>query len=472
MRGKTLGNIFSAQSCLRCGSSAAWVLGLILLFLSSGCSGLTRSVQTAPAVDIPVAWEAKSGTSGSAVASGDRWWQGFNDPLLSALVEQALKDNNDLAAAAIRVRRAKLQSELTATNRTPGVSVGGNTTINRERRGASGTSHAATATLSYELDLWGKLESARDAANFEAQATEYDRQSVALALIGTTAQSYWQTGYLQQLKDLTDKSIAYTGKSLALAEAKYGAGAVSAIDVTQARQALASQRADRTEIVRQLCEARNALAILFNRAPQSGTTMPTALPDIVPPPVEAGLPAEILGRRPDLRAAGERLKGYLAEVDYTKASYYPAFTLTGSLGGSSTSLIEVLSNPVAGLGVGVTLPFVQQRTMRLDVKISETQYEEAVVNFRQALYTALGEVENALSAGEQYEAQQKELEKALANAKESERLLEARYRTGLVSVQLWLDAQETRRGVEKQLLQNRLNRYKSRMTLSLALGGR
>lgn len=446
---------------------------LFLALLLTGCSGLARSVYTQPKLDLPAAWEAKPTAGGSQAANGDRWWQGFNDPLLSELVERALQDNNDLAAAAIRVRRAQLQSELTATNRTPNLSVDTNSTLSRDlRRGASGRSFEASATLNYELDLWGKLASARDAAEFEAKATEYDRQSTELSLVGTTAENYWQTGYLKELMELADQSIAYAEKTLALVEAKYAAGAVSALDLSQAMQALAGQRAERTQLVQQLGQVRNGLAILFDQAPQSGTAEPERLPDLVLPRVEAGLPATILARRPDLRAAEERLKGYLAEADRTRASYYPTLTLTGSLGGSSTSLLEVLRNPVAALGAGVTLPFVQQKTMQLAVQISETRYEEAVVEFRQTLYTALGEVENALSAGDQYLAQQAELEKALGNTKESERILEARYRAGLVSVQLWLDAQETRRGVERQLLENRLNRYRNRMTLCLALGGR
>jgi outer membrane protein TolC len=122
------------------------------------------------------------------------------------------------------------------------------------------------------------------------------------------------------------------------------------------------------------------------------------LPEGALPAIKAGLPASLLGRRPDLRAAELRLREYLANVDASRASFYPTFTLTGSLGSSSISLEQVLKNPIATLGAGLTLPFLQWNTARLTVAVSQTSYEEAVVNFRQTLYTALSEVENSLAA--------------------------------------------------------------------------
>jgi len=258
---------------------------------------------------------------------------------------------------------------------------------------------------------------------------------------------------------------------VALAEVKYRAGAASALDLVQARQALASQRAAAELLVLQRTQARNALALLFDQAPQNAVPEPKLLPDAVLPEVAAGLPASLLGRRPDLRAAELRLRELLANVDTTRASFYPSFTLTGSLGSSSTSLLNVLQDPVGVLGAGLTLPFVQWNTMTLSVKISDTHYQEAVLNFRQALYTSLGEVENALSGRDRYLAESVQLEQALALARSAEALLEVRYRAGLTNIQFWLDAQETRRSAEKALLENRLNRYKNTVTLYQALGG-
>jgi len=158
-------------------------------------------------------------------------------------------------------------------------------------------------------------------------------------------------------------------------------------------------------------------------------------------------------------------------VDNTKASYYPSFTLTGNLGTSSLSLLSFLQNPYAALGASLTLPFIQWNTMKLNVEISKTEYEEAVVNFRQTFYSALSDVENALSGRTWYEEENKLLEESLSLAKKAESLAEVQYREGSTALQTWLDAQESRRSAENSLAQNRLNRLKNSMTLYQALGG-
>jgi NodT family efflux transporter outer membrane factor (OMF) lipoprotein len=444
---------------------------ILAVTLTSGCSGLTRSVYHPPQVALPAQWSAATLT-GSAVASGGKWWERFNDPVLDQLIDRALRSNNDLAAATIKVQRARLQSGLTDTNLTPSVTVGETSSVSRDlRRGVNTQAHSVSASLNYELDLWGKLASARDSSSFEAQATEFDRQGTALSLIGTTAANYWQIGFLNQRIAISRASIEYAEKTLSLVELRYRSGAVSKVDLLQSRQTLASQRADFIQLEQQRSEARNALAILFDQAPQNAVPEPAQLPGGALPEIEAGLPASLLGQRPDLRAAELRLREFLADRDTARTSYYPSFTLTGSLGGSSTSLVNVLQNPVGVLGAGLALPFVQWNTMQLSVKISDTRYQEAVVNFRQTLYTGLSEVENALSARDRLAAESLQLEEAVALAKGAEQLLEIRYRAGSSGIQFWLDAQETRRTAEKALVENRLNRYKNLMTLYQALGG-
>jgi len=448
------------------------VLLTAAILLLGGCGGLLpRSQYTRPDVALPQQWQ-EPGVTGTAVATGEQWWRDFNDPTLNELIERALRTNNDLAAAAIRVRRAQLNASLTDTNLTPSVSVAANSSISRDLKNHVETrSSGVTGSASYELDLWGKLAGARDASRWEAEATESDRQSTALALIGTVASDYWQIAYLNERIDTARASIAYAERILELVEVKYQAGAVSSLDLVQARQTVASQRAELTQLLRQRSEARNALAILFDQAPENGVPERQQLPDGELPTVSAGLPSSLLAQRPDLKAAEQRLRKFLATVDTTRASYYPSFTLTGTLGTSSTSLLNVLQNPIAALGVGLTLPFIQWNTMKLDVEISKTEYEEAVVNFRQTLYSALSDVENALAGRTRYAEENRLLEESLKLARKAEELAEVRYRAGATPLQSWLDTQESRRSAEKSLAQNRLNRLNSQMKLFQALGG-
>ncbi len=150
---------------------------------------------------------------------------------------------------------------------------------------------------SYELDLWGKLASARDASKWEAEATEYDRQSTALALVGTVATNYWTIAYLKNGSPRLTQVILNAERVLGLVEVKYQAGAVSALDKLQAQQTVASQKAQLTELWQQRTEARNALAILFNQAPEHTVPERQRLPEGALPQVQAGLPASLLGQR-------------------------------------------------------------------------------------------------------------------------------------------------------------------------------
>lgn len=445
----------------------------LLTGLLAGCGGLLpRSTYSRPELNLPQGWQGEATTTGKTVAGGEAWWRDFDDPLLSSLIERALMTNNDLAAAAIRVRRAQLNVSLTATNLTPTVSAEASSSASRDlERHRTMKSSGLTGTVSYELDLWGKLAASRDASRWEAQATESDRQSTALALIGTTARDYWQIAYLNERVATAEASVAYAEKTLALVEAKYAAGAVSSLDVVKASQTVASQRADLTRLLRQRTEARNALAILFDQAPGNAVPERERLPDGPLPALAAGLPASLVGRRPDLRAAEQRLRKLLANVDGTRASYYPSITLTGNLGTSSASLLSFLQNPSASLGAALALPFIQWNTMQLSVGLSRTEYEEAVVNFRQSLYSALSDVENALAGRARYDEENGLLERSLRLARTAEELAGVQYREGSTALQSWLDAQEARRGAEVSLAENRLNRLGNLMALYQALGG-
>lgn len=447
---------------------------LIFMFslVLGGCSGLLpRSQYARPDVSVPQEWQAPTVT-GSTVATKELWWRDFNDPILSELIERALKTNNNLAAATIRVKRAQISSKLTDTNLTPSVSASAASSLNRDLNNNRDTkTSGVTATASYELDLWGKLASARDASKWEAEATEADRRSIALTLVGTVATNYWTIAYLNDRIASVEASIANAERILALVEVKYQAGAVSTLDKVQAQQTIVSQKAQLMQLQQQRIEARNALAILFNQAPENKLPELQRLPSGELPNVASGLPAYVLAQRPDLQAAELRLKKYLASIDNTRASYYPSFSLTGSLGTSSTSLLDVIKNPYAALGAGLSLPFIQWNTMKLNVEIAKSDYEEAVVNFRQTLYSALSDVENALSARSNYAEEVKQTEESLALSRKAEELTEIRYRSGATAIQSWLDTQESRRNAERALAVVRLAQLKNSMGLYQALGG-
>ena len=451
-------------------------LALAALLMLGGCASTFNSLFRTPALKIPAQYtqDSASITPVVPVTDGTPWWTRLNDPVLDQLVAEVLARNNNLAAATIRVRRAQLQAGLADRALQPALAGSASTGARRslESDATSARSSGVTLSASYEIDLWNKLGSQREVARWEALASEQDRQSTRLVLVATTARLYWQLAFVNQRLAANTQSIAYAQTTYQLVQTQYRAGAASGLEVAEAQQALASQQASQSALQQQAVEARTALALLLDSAPGSqAASNPAALPVGELPALQAGLPASLLARRPDLRAAELRLRESFTRIDATRASYYPALSLTGSLGTSSTQLTNLLQNPVAALGLGVSLPFLQRANMELSIQVSETQYEEAVINFRQTLYTALGDVDNALSARLQLALQAARLQESLQAARTAERLYEARYRAGAAALKAWLDAQEKRRSADIALADNRLARLNSQLALYQALGG-
>lgn len=437
-----------------------------------GCASGAATRYERPVVPLPAGFAHAPETKGSPVVQ-DRWWREFRDPALDALIDTALARNPDLAAAAIRVRRATLRARLAGNALLPIANGNASTGLSQPLSGSArptAQTASGSAGLAWEVDLFGKLAAQRDAALFEAQATAEDRDAAALSLVGTAANLYWQIAFANQRIALGEQSLAYTRRTQALVEAQYRAGAVSALEPREVVQSVAAQEAALQQLEQTRTEAREALSVLLD-GPAPPPAEPQVLGSAPLPPVAAGLPAELLGRRPDLRGVELRLRRTLASSDATRLNYYPALTLTGSLGGSSTALLNVISNPVAALGAGLTLPFLNIRAMRFDTQIARTDYAEAVVLFRKSLYTALAEVENALSARTTLSAQEEALRRSRDAAVDAERLYEVRYRAGVVPLRPWLDAQERRRAADIALSANRLARLENQVTLHQAVGG-
>lgn len=446
----------------------------------SGCGNILQSTYHAPSVNVPAQWIAPSISQTateptSPALINDQWWQVFNDPQLNALINQALNSNSDLAIAALKVRIARMRAGIEDTKLAPNIS-GGMSANSAGRNLTSGNisgnaSYGAQAALSYEVDLWGKIARTRDAAHWEAEATELDRQNAALVLIYTTADLYWRIARDNQIIKAAEQNITYTQNILDLARVKYKAGASSGLDIIQAEQNLAVQKGELGRKIQQREQHRNALAVLFDQAPQNRTIELPHLPETPLPIIPIDIPAKVLARRPDLRAAETRLRSSLANVDAKKASFYPTLNLNASVNANGPTLSDILKNPIGALSASLALPFLQWRQTQLEINISKVEYEKNVAEFRKALYQALVDVEDTFSAHIQGIDEGKQHALALGYAKRAEQLAEIRYRAGQTSIKEWLDQQSTKRAAEITLAENRYQQLSNLMKLYQALGG-
>ncbi|BEV01921.1 efflux transporter outer membrane subunit [Novosphingobium olei] len=450
----------------------ATVAGMLALLLAtSGCASVTRSTYKAPATPVAQAFDLT--LSGSAATGTAPWWNNFDDRQLSAVVDEVLAANPNLAAAGLTLRQARLSSQLSRQNLFPSGSASASAAASKPLDGnGAGWNRSSSAALdtSWEIDLFGRLDAAADAARWEAEATQSDLASTRLSLIGTTVTTWWQLAYANQTIALGETGIERSRKSLQLVRRSYDAGAVSALSLREAEQDLASLEAQQTQLVQARVQALKTLAALMGRQGYDGP-QPTALPDGELPTIPAGVPAQLLARRPDLAAAEQRLRGALATSDANVASYYPRFSLTGSLGGSSTSLTGFLSNPIASIGALFSLPELNPEKIRLGTAVARTTYRIAAEQFRTTFYNALRDTQIALSAREQYVQQAGALQAALVAAEAAEQLYQRQYDVGLIPLRTLIDARERTRTARTSVIQNRFNAIDAQIQVYQSLGG-
>ncbi|XAW88571.1 efflux transporter outer membrane subunit [Vibrio sp. CDRSL-10 TSBA] len=440
----------------------------LCVMLATGC--VTRSELEPQDVRVPDSWQSSQSESSSAAI--EQWWKSFNDPQLNAVIDQVLATNNDLALATLTLREARLQAGLAVRDTYPDLSASASAQRSKPLDGGdSSTSYQASLGVSYELDLWGKLAAAKDAAMWTAMASQEEREATAQSLVATTAQLYWQIGYLSQRIALSNADIDEARQTLALTESQYRYGSVSRINVLEAQRSLAGIEATHRDYLQQYTEAKNAFALLFNQPPQESKPGISTLPDTALPEIEAGIPADVLSRRPDVKQALFELKSALADKDNTDNSYFPSLTLTGALGGSSTQLRHLLSDPIGSLGADLALPFLNWNEMQLNRDIADVRYQSAVINYRQTLYSAFQDVDNALSARDNYRYQAEKLQQQYDSASEAARIYSSQYQYGAVDITTLLDAQENERSAKASLLENRYNRLVNLATIYQSLGG-
>jgi NodT family efflux transporter outer membrane factor (OMF) lipoprotein len=424
-------------------------------------------------LDVPLTWQTAQHTT--SVQPNDSWWYRFGDPQLNRLVDSLLANNNDLAAAAFRLREAELNRALVGTNITPDPSAGlsGRTSRQLNHSTPSVRSYGSQFTLSYTVDLWGKLALMRDVAEWEATATAFDLQAIRLKLIGTALESYWRHSWYCERLRLLDKEGDRLNFFLRLARSRYEVGGGSQLEVLQAQQDIDSHENYRRSLVIQQQENQRTLSTLLAQPPSRA--FPFTLRNSLDDQFEAAsapLPAVLLARRPDLQAAEHRLRSKLANIAITQKSFYPDLTISSSLGaGGSRDALKVFRDPTGDFAGNLIFPFLQFRQMALKTEISEMQYRQSVAEFRQTFYTALKEVESVLARRRYYHEESIMLQRAEQTASKATGVSEAAWKTGLISLKDVLDQQQRLLNVQQQQAENRLNRHLSEMQFFLATGG-
>ncbi|PKB89444.1 hypothetical protein A8A01_15110 [Ewingella americana] len=461
--------------CIK-GLSRPWIWASLVLLTACQNTSVPDIEAVKHKLDVPAGWQSTSNEQPySAGYLSTKWWLIFHDGQLNRLVETVLNNNQDLAAAVFRLREVELNQQFVGTNLVPDITAGlsGRSGKQLNHGTPSMRSYNSSFSLSYEVDLWGKLAATRDVAAWEASATAFDLESARLKLIGLALELYWRHAWYAERLRLLENEHKRLDYLLKLAKLRYRVGSGSQLEALQAQQEMDNHDNFREGLLNQQHENLRSLSALLAQPPARGFPfhLRDALTDDIET-VEAPLPIALLARRPDLQAAEYRLRTRLANIEITRKSFYPTLSLSSSVdAGGNRDLMKMLRDPVGSLAGSLMLPFLQYREMMLKTGISEMQYRQAVAEFSQIFYAVLKEVENVLAQRAFYYQESLRLQRAAQTASMAWTASEAAWKAGLLSLKDVLDQQQTLLNVQQQQAENRLNRHLSEMRFFLATGG-
>ena len=458
-------------------SSAPALSLLAAALLLAGCATSVpldmSSVPAAPAAFKEQVGAAATATPAQAVAQG-AWWTVFADPVLDRLVEQASARNNNVQVAAGRLAQARAIARQTDASRAPQVGLGAGAT----RQNNADTGHvpatvvSAGASLSYEVDLFGKLAGASNAASLDASARESLLRSTRLLVQADVAQTYLSLRALDAERTLVKDTLKAYRNTLRLTEVRFREGDVAELDVARVRTEVAATESDALALDRRRAELEHAVAVLVGEAASNFQIAPlewaTALP-VIP----AGVPSSVLARRPDIAAAQSALQAAQARVGVAKAAWFPSIALTANGGYAAPELGDLfkLSARAWGIGALLSLPVFDGGQREAGVQGANAELDIALANYREQVLVAFRDVEDQLSALRLLAAQSEAQSRSVASSRRATLLSDARYRNGFVSQLELLDAQRSELSNRRQALQVKAAQYLSTVGLIRALGG-
>ncbi|WP_171907357.1 efflux transporter outer membrane subunit [Burkholderia plantarii] len=436
-----------------------------------GCDSIQRSAYERPELSILPNWHGPTSDVGCIYPSS--WWTTFHDPVLDRLIEKAITTNWDLATAVLNLRQARLQVVIAREQGYPLISSGISLSASRSFKVPTGTTKLAATSLSasWQLDLWGNIADQVDAAEWEARASEQDRSAVAMSVTSQVADYYWQLALLEDQIDRNQEAIQYEEKTVQLVQTRHDIGVATAIDLAMAKQALNSAEQYRLSLVDQRTQVENSLSMMIGDSVGTRYAVSAGALRDLPPAIPAGVPADILAHRPDVKAAELRLIEAMRQIDIVRTSFYPTFGLTAAGGTSSVTLRNLLENPVGSIAASMAFPFLNAWRVKSQTKSVKITYEQHVVEFKKIFYQALVDVENALSSFDNYKQQVVKLQQAAAYALEEERAYAIQYKIGTGPLQALLDANEAVRSAELSLSLANYDALVSEVALFAALGG-
>ena len=453
-----------------------------LLCACTGCAGPMRAPQAELELEVPSHWSGRTEAPDAPPRALAQWWQRFHDPMLSDLMTQALARNTSIQSALATLRQARALRDVSAAALGPTLS--GATSVQRTQRGTdtnavtgTGTSNTFLAGLdaAWELDIFGANRSALDASHQQVLADAASLGDVQVSIAAEVALDYIRLRTTQARMAIAQRNLASQLDTLQITQWRWQAGLVTALDAEQSRTAAEQTSALLPALQTSLAQTSHALSVLVGQPPAA---LLKQLHATAPAPethdtVELSVPAATLRHRADVRAAEHQLSAAQARIRQAQAARWPDFSISGSLGWSAATLGTLTQggsvlNTILG---SVTVPLFDGGALRAQVTAQEAAYDQARQTYRQAILTALTDVEDALVALQGDELKLVHLSGAAEAASNADHMAQQQYSSGLVDFQIVLETQRTALATQNSVASTRGDVASDQVRLYKALGG-
>jgi NodT family efflux transporter outer membrane factor (OMF) lipoprotein len=452
---------------------------LTLCLLLSACGSPAQRPDSG--IQPPAAWQSPHTTS--ATRDNQQWWNRFGSPQLGCLIEQARLGSYDLAAAIARVRQAQADTVIAGGSQLPEVKAAVNANRQKLLRG-SGYSQldadsdndavdyfTANLVASYEIDFWGGQRANRDSAQFSLQASEVDQATVELTLLSGVANSYAQALSLQEQSRIAELNLANAQSVLKLVQTRFDSGSATALELAQQKSLVAAQQRQLPLVRQQAEEARIGLAALLGRPVQALSLGQEHFDQLTWPAIDAGVPSQLLSRRPDIARAEAQLAAAQADVTVARAAMLPTVTLTAEIGSGADRADDILRSPFYNLTAGLLAPVFNNGRLGAQRDKATARQEELLETYRGAIINGFADVEKALNSIRGLDQQRQWQSEELSQAQTAFNIAQSRYQAGAEDLLTVLETQRTLYAAQDLNVQLRLSRMQASIALYKALGG-
>ncbi|MBN0976620.1 efflux transporter outer membrane subunit [Pseudomonas hygromyciniae] len=433
----------------------------------------------------PPTWDSAS--QANALHVNQQWWTAFASPQLDQLIEQARSASFDLASAKARVRQAQAGAVVAGAPLLPELKGGLNANRQKLLRGKghselddddnnSNNNDAvdyfnASLTASYEIDFWGGKRAARDSAELAVRASEFERATVELTLLSGVATTYTQLLALHEQQRIAELNLANAQNVLKLVQTRYDAGSATNLELAQQKSLVAAQQRQLPEVRQRAEAARISLAALLGQPVQALQLTPQAFDQLRWPSIAAGVPSDLLSRRPDIASAEAQLAAAQADIIVARAAMLPSVTLTANLGSGANRAADMLRNPLYNLTGGLIAPIFNNGRLSAERDKATARQDELLQTYRAVIINGFADVEKALSSIRRLDEQRQWQQEELSQAQTAFRIAQSRYEAGAEDLLTVLETQRTLYAAQDLNVQLRQARLAASIALYKALGG-